>query len=61
MNIPFMNLNMHILSSKSIYKHDECIYENFGVIRSGKSKNDGQFNGQKKKDKQWSIKHYIEN
>jgi hypothetical protein len=52
MNIPFMNLNMHILSSKSIYKHDECIYENFGVIRSGKSKNDGQFNGQKKKDKQ---------
>ena len=47
-----MNLNMHILSSKSIFKHDECIYEKIEVIRSVKSKNDGHFNGQKKKDKQ---------
>ena len=27
-----------------------------GVIRSRKSKKDGQFIGQKKKDKHWSIK-----
>ena len=33
-----------------------------GVIRSRKSKQDRQHNGQKKKDKgQWSTKHYTEN
>jgi hypothetical protein len=31
-----------------------------GVIRIRKSK-DGQHNGQKKKDKQWSTKHYTKN
>jgi len=28
------------------------------VIKICKSKKDRQHNGQKKKDKQWSIKHY---
>jgi hypothetical protein len=32
-----------------------------GVIRSRKSKKDRQYNGQKKKDKQRSTKHYTEN
>jgi hypothetical protein len=31
-----------------------------GVIRSRKSKKDRQHNGQKKKDKQRSTKHYAE-
>ena len=30
------------------------------VIRSRKSKWDRQYNGQKKKDKQWYIKHYTD-
>ena len=29
------------------------------IVRSGKSKNDRQYNGQTKKDKQRSTKHYI--
>ena len=32
-----------------------------GVIRIRKSKKDRQYNGQKKKDKQRSTKHYTEN
>jgi hypothetical protein len=32
-----------------------------GVIRNRKSKKDRQYNGQKKRDKQLSTKHYTEN
>jgi hypothetical protein len=32
-----------------------------GIIKRYKSKNHRQYNGQKKKDKQWSTKHYTEN
>ena len=32
-----------------------------GVIRNHKSKKDRQYNGQKKKNKQWFTKHYTEN
>ena len=38
----------------------EMFYDSKGVIRSCKSK-DRQSNGQKKKDKQRSTKHYTEN
>jgi hypothetical protein len=31
------------------------------IVRSRKSKKGRQHTGQKKKDKQWSTKHYIEN
>ena len=31
------------------------------VIRIRKSKKDKQHNGEKQKDKQWSIKYYTEN
>ena len=31
-----------------------------GVIRSRKSKNDRQYNGQNEKDKQWYAKYYTE-
>ena len=31
-----------------------------GVTRSHKSKKDREYHGQKKKDKQWSAKHYTE-
>jgi len=42
-------------------EHHTLFYEKFeyakGVVRSHKSK-DRQYNGQKKKDNQWSTKHY---
>jgi hypothetical protein len=46
-------------------KTNNILWEKFedtkGVIRIRKSKNDRQHNDQKKKDKQWSTKHYTEN
>jgi hypothetical protein len=38
---------------------EEEIADTKGVIRVPKSKKDRQYNGQKKKDKQRSTKHYI--
>jgi hypothetical protein len=44
---------------KKKYHHSEEFEDtNLGVIRICKSKKDGQHNGQKKKDKQESTKHY---
>ena len=39
----------------------EEVEDTKGVIRSHKSKKDRQHYGQKKKDKEQSTKHYIEN
>ena len=55
---------MYKLKRQAIYGRN-ILYEKFedtkGVIRSYQSKKDRQHNGQQKKYKQWSTKHYTEN
>jgi len=47
--------------SRPVYIRQEKFEYTKEVIKSRKSKKDRQYNGQKKKDKQWSIKYSTEN
>ena len=51
---PFLFLFFFFLVSKEKFEDTKR------VTRSRKSQKDRQYNGQKKKDKQWSTKHYTE-